>query len=109
MAVAKKGLRKIVVQDQTFYWKFNEKIIIMGGENGSGLLITDFGWFDVWLYVNDKKNRPEPHEPQQVTPEFVSKCIQYALAEKWNPENSTAMNIYYRNNEFSLTKPDSNN
>ena len=83
MAISKKGLRKITVNGQKFYWKFNEKIIVRSDEFKNSLLIIDFGWYDVWLYVNDKENRPPDFEPKIVTPQFVSESISFALAENW--------------------------
>lgn len=83
MAISKKGLRNIMVNGQKFYWKFNEKVIVSSDEFKNSLLIIDFGWYDVWLYVNDKENRPPDFEPKSVTPRFVSESIFFALAEDW--------------------------
>ncbi|MCB9222748.1 MAG: hypothetical protein H6582_01120 [Crocinitomicaceae bacterium] len=105
MAIAKKGFRKIVVNGLPFHWKFNEKIIIAGGENGNGLLTVDFGWYDIWLYVNDQENEPPPYEPKRVTPEFVKKCIVFALSKEWKPDQSSSVfNVFYQNGQFSTEK-----
>lgn len=84
MAISKKGLRKIVVNNSVFYWKFNEKIFVYSEEAKYRLLTVEFGWYDVWLYVNDKENRPPDYEPQKVTPKFVSDSITYALTQVWD-------------------------
>lgn len=105
MAINKKGFRKIVVADKPFYWKFNEKIIVVGGKSENGILRVDFGWYDIWLYVNDQKNEPEPYEPKVVTPDFVKRCIVFALSKDWNPDqNATPFDIYYKKEEFTIEK-----
>jgi len=55
MAISKKGFRKIIVDERLFYWKFNKKIFVISNKIRNSLLIIDFGWYDVWLYVNDKE------------------------------------------------------
>ena len=58
-------------------------------------LIVDFGWYDVWLYVNDKlENRPPDFEPHSVTPQFVRECIIFALQNNWV---EGTMNMEYKN------------
>jgi len=84
MAIAKKGSRKIVVEGGTYYWKFNEKIFVFKEAYKNDILIVDFGWFDVWLYVNDKENRPPDFEPKSITPKFVRASIQFALSNGWS-------------------------
>ncbi len=97
MAISKKGLRKIAVDNQEFYWKFNEKIFVISDETKNSLLIVDFGWYDVWLYANDKENRPPDFEPKSVTPKFVSESITYALNQGWDDEK---MEIEFRNGNY---------
>ena len=83
MAISKKGFRKITVDKRVFYWKFSEKVLVTCDEIKNSLLIVDFGWYDVWLYVNDKENRPSDFEPKTVTPKFVSESISFALKNGW--------------------------
>ena len=83
MAISKKGFRKIIVDERLFYWKFNKKIFVISNKNRNSLLIIDFGWYDVWLYVNDQENKPPDFEPRKVTPKFVSKSISFALKSGW--------------------------
>ena len=97
MAISKKGLRKIIVDNREFYWKFNEKIFVTSEEINNCLLIVDFGWYDVWLYVNDKENRPPDFEPKSVTSKFVSESITYALTQGWNDGK---MEIEFRNRDY---------
>lgn len=97
MAISKKGLRKITVVNREFYWKFNEKIFVISDEAKNSLLIVDFGWYDVWLYVNDKENRPPDFDPKSVTPKFVSESITYALKQGWDDEK---MEIEFSNGDY---------
>lgn len=83
MAISKKGFRKVIVNKRLFYWKFNKKILVTCNEIKNSLLIVDFGWYDVWLYVNDEENRPPDFEPRTVTPKFVSESISFALNNGW--------------------------
>lgn len=103
MGISKKGLRKIIVDQQTFYWKFNEKIIITSDEIKNALLILDFGYFDVWLYVNDRENRPPDYEPRVVTPQFVETTIRHAKSIGWH---EGTLNLMYRKGEFSIGPAD---
>lgn len=97
MAISKKGLRKIVVDNRVLYWKFNEKISVVSDEAKNCLLIVDFGWYDVWLYVNDNENRPPDFELKSVTPKFVSESITYALTQGWD---NGKMEIEFRNGDY---------
>lgn len=101
MAISKKGLRKINVEGKNYYWKFNEKVYIVGDGIAGSLLIVDIGWYDVWLYVNDKENRPPDFEPKSVTPKFVSESILFALTQGWDKGK---MEIEFRNGNYKLKK-----
>ena len=97
MAISKKGLRKTAVDNLKFYWKFNEKVFVISDETKNSLLIVDFGWYDVWLYANDRENRPPDFEPKSVTPKFVSESITYALNKGWDDGK---MEIEFRNGDY---------
>ena len=97
MALSKHGLRKIIVDEREFFWKFNEKIFVTSNETKNCLLVVDFGWYDVWLYVNDKENRPPDFEPKNVTPKFVSDSILFGITEGWEKGK---MEIEYRNGNY---------
>ncbi len=101
MAISKKGLRSISVNEQEFYWKFNEKIIVSSSAFKNSLLIIDFGWYDEWLYVNDKENKPPDFEPKSVTPHFVSESISFALAQGWTEGK---MEITCKNGNYQINK-----
>ena len=49
----------------------------------NSLLIVDFGWYDIWLYVNDSDNKPPDFEPKSITPKFVKGSIFFALNIGW--------------------------
>lgn len=99
MAISKKGRRKIIVNGQKFYWKFNEKVFVNFAESKNSLLIVDFGWYDVWLFVNDKENRPPDFEPKSVTPKFVKDAISFALKKGWKEGK---MEIMFRRGKYTL-------
>lgn len=97
MAISKKGLRKIRVNGQNYSWKFNEKVFVFNNEIEGSLLIIDFGWYDVWLFVNDIENKPADFEPKSATPKFVTESISYALTQGWD---SGKMEIKFRNGAY---------
>lgn len=101
MAFSKKGLRSIIVNEKKFYWKFNGKVIVNFDENKSGLLIIDFGWFDEWLFINDKSRRPPDFEPKTVTPKFVSESILFAISEGWEEGE---MQLEFKNQVYKKKK-----
>lgn len=96
MAIAKKGLRIIVVEGKTFSWKFNEKVFVTSEEDG--LLVVDFGWYDVWLYVN-KVEKPPEFTPAIATPGFVRQAILFAISEGWQAQQ---MEMQFRNGTFRM-------
>lgn len=101
MTVSKKELRKINVRGINYYWKFNEKVYVFDDVVKGSLLIVDFGWYDVWLYVNDKENRPPDFEPKSVTPKFVRESILFAITKGWDKGK---MEIEFRNGKYKLKK-----
>ena len=105
MAISKKGLRSIIIDGEKYYWKFKEKIIVFHSEFTNGILTIDFGFFDIWLYVNDEENRPPDFEPKSITPKFVRESVQFALRKGWK-ENK--MEIVFRDGIYKV-KEDFNN
>lgn len=99
MAISKKGLRSITVDHQKYYWKFNEKIVIFPEGDPNCILTIDFGYFDIWLFVNDQEHRPPYFEPKPVTPKFVSESIQFALENNWKGKK---MDVEYRNTIYNI-------
>ena len=70
---------------------------MISDETKNSLLIVDFGWYDVWVYSNDRENRPPDFEPKSVTPKFVSESIIYALNQGWGDGK---MEIEFRNGDY---------
>ncbi len=101
MAIAKKGFRKIEVEGEKYAWKFNGKVFVAKERNNRSTLIIDFGWFDGWLFANDRENRPPDFYPRVATPKFVSESIQFAIEQGWGGGN---MEIEFRNGEYKKIK-----
>jgi hypothetical protein len=107
MAISKnkKGFRKIVVEGHNFNWRFDRIIDIRPENNKDNKLIVDFGWYDVWLYVNDKENRPPDFQPETITPAFVRRAILFALNSKWDIQIKTGlMKLNYREEVFEVNR-----
>lgn len=80
----KRGFRKIVIDEKVFNWRFNSQLEICPAAYKDNKVIVDFGWFDSWLYVNDKSGIPSKYDPKIVTPSFVRKAIEFALVHDWD-------------------------
>lgn len=101
----KTGFRKITVEEQIFNWKFAEIIDIRPENNMNNKLEVDFGYYDVWLYVNDKENRPPDFDPKSITPKFVKNAIDYAIINGWNINSKNQKTrLIYRDNMFLIDK-----
>ena len=99
----KNGFRKITIENEIYNWRFSGIIEIRPNENQSNKLEIDFGWFDEWLFLNDKVNRPEEFEPKIVTPNFVKKSIINARKFNWNTkEKNIFLRLKYRNGIFEV-------
>ncbi|MGX7666745.1 hypothetical protein [Flavobacterium pedocola] len=97
----KKGFRKIVVAEKVYYWRFSTIIEIKPEHNHSNRLEIDFGHFDPWFYANDPENKPEDFEPKSITPAFIRKSIENAIALGWNIDAAnTFKKLNFRNNAF---------
>jgi hypothetical protein len=82
-----KGYRGIVVTNRRFKWRFANRIVVVpDGLSGRQVLEVDFGWFDGWLYTNDRPNRPAELCPRVATPAFVASAIDFALRNGWNTD-----------------------
>jgi len=114
MAPAKKrrGFRNIVADEVNYVWRGGGGVTIQLADspsNGSQLQV-DYGYFDVWLYVNDRENRPPDFEPKSVTPSFVADAIRFARIVGWQPESDKkSRTIYYRDNQFREQPEEQNN
>jgi hypothetical protein len=99
----KRGFRKITVDGQNFNWRLAGVIDVRPDSQKENKLTIDFGWYDEWLYVNDKENRPPDFEPQTVTPSFVRQAILYALDHKWGIKKKTGlMQLKYNDGRFEV-------
>ncbi|MEO1049913.1 MAG: hypothetical protein AAFX87_04790 [Bacteroidota bacterium] len=97
----KRGFRKIVVDGIQYNWRLDNEVVILPDEISCSRLTVDFGFYDPWLYVNDKENEPEAFEPRLVTPKFIEACIRFALSVGWlkGGENQL-LEIVYRKGVF---------
>lgn len=103
MSLRKRGFRKIVVDGKEFSWRFNSQLEICPASNKANKLLVDFGWFDPFLYLNDKIATPSDYDPRIVTPAFVRKVIEFALSHNWDKEGKIEVTkIRYRNNQFDV-------
>jgi hypothetical protein len=101
----KNGFRKIIIEDKIYNWRFENIIQIRPSENRNNKLEIDFGWFDNWLFINDKENESENYEPKIVTPSFIKKSIENAIKLGWNIEDKNLLfKIKYRHQIFTIEK-----
>jgi hypothetical protein len=101
----KNGFRKITIENNIYNWRFTSIIQIRPNENPNNKLEIDFGWYDEWLFINDKENEPESYEPKKVTPSFIEKSIKNAIKLGWNIEaKNLQLKIKYRNKIFTIKK-----
>lgn len=99
----KRGFRKTSVEDDDYSWKFDGVIDIRHAEKPKGQkLIVNYGWYDVWLYVNVKDKPPEPCV-WVFTPRLVAEAIIFAKHEGWNPIlGKGEFKITYMNKDFNI-------
>lgn len=101
--MSKRKFRKIIVNEQAFHWLFDSTIKIRPDNNPQNKLEIDFGYYDSWLYMNDKENEPEDYNPKVITPVFIRKCIENAIKLGWNTELKHGIyKLKYRNNKFLI-------
>ena len=99
-APKKKGFRKITVDDCLYVWR-SETIRLADSPSNSQTLYLDRGAYDVWLYMNDRENRPPDFEPHAITPKFVAEAIRFARRNGWSPESEIGTRtVYYREKKF---------
>ena len=98
----KRGFRTIKVDDELYNWRFAGVVDIRFGDNPKqSVLKVDFGWYDIWLFVNDEK-RPPDFEPKAVTSKFVEQAIRFALKNGWRREQISVAKIFYRDRTFMM-------
>jgi len=101
VAIAKKGLRKIIVEDETYYWKFAGTVFVFRDEGKFSQLSVDLGWTDIWLSFGVPKSASMQNQMKSVTPKFVAGAISYARNHGWN---EGSMKLEYKNKYFSLAE-----
>jgi hypothetical protein len=89
------SMRPIVVNGQSFRWRFDEQLVVIPAARSSPQLVVAWGWED-WLEP-DGGNGPEP---RIVTPRFVAAAIQFALQNGWNPAATVNLQLYYEKGTF---------
>jgi hypothetical protein len=99
MAISKKGMRPISVSEKRYHWKFTGKIFVSSDENSKGLLIVDFGWYDVFDYLGTKKEMPPDFEPKVATPKFVAESIKFAITIGWKDNK---IELVYNKGVYSI-------
>ncbi|WP_103070125.1 hypothetical protein [Aquimarina sediminis] len=99
----KRGFRPIKVENIEFNWRFQGTIDVRPNCCKNNILTIDFGWYDVWEFVNDKENEPPEFEPKIVTPQFVSNAIKFALINGWDIERSNSkFKIGYKDEDYKV-------
>jgi len=100
--MSKRNFRKIDIESKIYKWRFNEVVQICPVELYNNKLSVDFGYYDSWLYVNDKENEPKDYEPKIVTPAFVKLCIETAISLGWDPNAMQGnFKLKFRNQQFN--------
>lgn len=102
MAIVTKGLRKIVVGDELYYWKFQGVVSIFRAEGKFSQLSIDLAWKDIWVSFGDPDFEAIlQNQMRSVTPKFVAAAISYAQDHGWKQGN---MELNYSNGNFALAE-----
>jgi hypothetical protein len=91
------SLRRIVVDDRTFRWRFDGKLVVIPATASCPQLYVDWGWKD-WLEPDGPGD-----EPSVVTPRFVADAIRFGLANGWCADmTSKPMRLTLEDGRFRL-------
>lgn len=102
MAIAKKGLRKVVVHGEAYYWKLNGPVLIFPVEGKFSQLSVDFGWDESWYFQGVPADKTTlQYKMRSVTPKFVTAAISFARGQGWTKGN---MKIEFKDESFSLAE-----
>lgn len=102
MAISKKGLRKIVVGNELYYWKFAGAVLVFSAEGKFSQLSVDLAWQDIWLSFGEPDSKMTlQNQMRSVTPKFVAAAISYARDCGWKQGN---MKLGYNDKGFNLIK-----
>jgi len=97
----KRGFRKIIIDGITYNWRFSDSVEIRPAHNSTNRLEINFGYFDLWLYANDKESIPEDFDPKVITSNFIRAAITNAIKLGWNTEHTNQLKkLKYRNGIF---------
>lgn len=100
----KRGFRKIMIDGITYSWRFSDFVEIRPAHNQTNRLEINFGYFDHWLYVNDKENAPEDFDPKIITPNFIRKSVLNAIRLGWDVDNGNDLKKLNYNNGIFKTE-----
>ena len=88
MAISKRNKRKIKYENSEFYWSVRTKLAedililrIMSEEKSFSQLICEFNHRDFWLYFSEGTG-----DTWNFSPQIIKQCIEYGLANGWNPD-----------------------
>lgn len=99
----KRGFRTITVNNKHFNWRFAGVVEVRPALQKNNKLVLDFGWFEEWLYMNDRDNRPPAFSPRLISPAFVSRIISFALENNWDIQKKAAqLRLVYKNECFQI-------
>jgi hypothetical protein len=92
MAISKRKKRKIIVNQNIFYWIHKShknflRLIVMTDEKSNSRLICDFEALDPWLNFKEIVENRIEHEDKLliITPSLVRQIIEVALMSGWKP------------------------
>ncbi|MEP3654674.1 MAG: hypothetical protein ABJO36_07240 [Litorimonas sp.] len=102
MAINKKGLRKITVDNADYYWRYFEGANIFQ-EAPFGEIHVDFGRFFSWFGFSDpdyKKDIPK-FEQRTLTPKYIQLAISFAKQSGWREGK---ISLIYRDGVFKVVE-----
>lgn len=102
MALNRKGLRKIIVEDQEYFWKFGADLIHIFQETPFGEVQVKYGFIPSIEDLGDSERlmRTDKFEAHSITPDFVARAVQFAKQHNWK---SARVKLDYKASQFSVT------
>lgn len=105
MSLPKKGIRKIKVDKEEYYYTVKLEYYAMTIQTAVGLVNRPNKRFYFSVKQGDPNivtEKSEKYNPGTITPYIVSQAIKYATNQTdWNISNA-AVHIFYSENSFSL-------
>lgn len=94
-------LRPIVVDGQSFRWRFNDVLVVIPGDRSGPQLYVDWGWRD-WLEPDGPGS-----EPHVVTPRFVAGAVRAAVAMGWPSDvPGPPLRLGFQGGRFTVAAPE---